>query len=276
MKIFYDNEVDNATVTPSSENSNFPFTALLDNRLSRFGRFTGKDSEYLIFNNTTGITLKEILIADNNFTENAVVKFQAHIQNTWNNPYIDVTLTRLENGYYHYNFASVPAPATNNFYADESGNTYSDEIGNNYSDYDKEYYIYCRLLITDDTNTTPLKISKIFIGDSLTMPGIDPSCDLSTKSNSVIERNLTGQIFTDKRIQLKSGKFKFPLISESQKNELKAFFAEVDITDPFFLMIWENELEKEPPFYAVLSDNLNLKKTDSNYYSTSFEFEEVK
>jgi hypothetical protein len=276
MKIFYDNEIDNTTITPSSENSNFPFTALLDNRLSRFGRFTGKDSEYLIFNNTTGIPFTEILIADNNFTENAVVKFQAHIENVWTDPYIDVTLTRLENGYYYYNFTPAPEPATSNFYIDETADTYADESGNNYSDYDKAYYIYCRLIITDTTNTTPLKISKVFIGNGLTMPGIDPSCDLSTKSNSVIQRNLTGQIFTDKRIQLKSGKFKFPLISETQKNELKTLFTTVDITDPFFLLIWENELDKEPPFYAVLSDNLNLKKIDSNYYSTSFEFEEVK
>lgn len=276
MKILYDN-ID-ATLTPSSENSNFLFdTAFDDNRLSRSGRFTGITSENLLWNNSSGIPFSEILVANNNFSAAATVKFQAHIENIWTDPYINVTLTRLNNGYYYYNFDPVPSPATDNVYMDGSDDTYADEDGNNYSDYDKEYYIYCRILVTDPTNTeTYLKVSKVFIGDSLTLPGIDPSCDLPIESNSIIDRNLTGQIFTDRRIQIKSGKFKFPVITETQRQELITMFETVDITDPFFLLIWESTLDVEPPLYAVLNSNLNIKKLQNLLYTVDFDFQEVK
>ena len=278
MILLYENDLTNCTLTPSSENSNFPFeTAFSDKRLTRYGYFTGYTAENLFFYKPSGLVFNTILIANNNLTENAVVKFECNYENDFTSPALSVTLERLENGYYYYNFgANLPdALGYANYYIDASSSEYVDEDGEQYADWDKTYFVYCRLTFADSTNTTPVKISKIFFGDYLQMPAIERDIELPRTSNSDVMRNISGQIFSDKRVQLISAKVSFPIITNDKRKEINNFFQAVDITEPFFLVPYENEMDFEPPFYSVLKNSPSFKKSDY-YFKLDFTFEEVK
>jgi len=276
VKILYVNEIDGAILTPSTENTQFKFeTAFADKRLTRFGTFTGFANENLKFYKDSGIPFCEVLVANNNFSESAIVVFEANIEDVWTSPQVSVALQRQTNGYYYYSFANEIAPTANN-YADELGNTYSDESGNIYADYDKEKYIYCRITVQDPTNTTPLKIAKIFVGTNIVLPGIDSGTELPINSNSVYIQGQGGQIFSDKRIQYKTAKASFPAITEAQRKNILAFFSVVDITEPFYLLVWENDLDVEPPLYCSLTKDLNIRKMSNQVFTLDFEFIENK
>ena len=60
-----------------------------------------------------------------------------------------------------------------------------------------------------------LKIAKMFIGQSLTLPGIAPTIGLPITSNSVVNQSQSGQVFSDKRVQLKGARVEFPVLSET-------------------------------------------------------------
>jgi len=279
MKVLYENSIDsNTTITPSSEDSNFTFeTAFNDKRLTRFGRFTGIASENIVFSKSAGFDLDSVIVANNNISSSATVKFQAHIENVWTSPYLDVTLSRLDNGYYYYEFSTTPTPPNENFYEDLSGDTYADESGNNYTDFSGSAYVYCRILITDPTSSESyIKLSKVYVGLNKSLPGIAPTAELPITSNSVVEQSLSGQVFSDKRTQLKGANVSFPVINETERQTLKTFFATVDKTEPFYLLVWENDLDIEPPLYCTLTSDLEIKKANGISYSADFSFIENK
>jgi len=249
LKILYDNQITTTTtITPSSEDSNFPFeTALFDKRLTRFGRTLGIISENIVFYNSDGFAFDEVLIANNNFTDSATVTIQANASDSWGAPSVSQVLTKYNNDYYYYTFDSV------------------------------QEYDYVRLLIADSTNTDDyLKLTKIYIGDSITMPGINPSVDLPITTNSKVYENETGQIYTDKRTQMYGATVKFPIITETQRQSIKTMFTRVDITEPFFLLIWEDDLDVEPPLYARLTNEPAFKKLDNLLWTLDFSFRECK
>lgn len=250
MKVLYDNEIveGTTTITPSSENSNFTFeTAFFDKRMSRFGRFLGKTSENIVFYNSGGFTFDEVLIGASNLTSSATVTIQANASDVWTSPSVSQALTRLDNAYYYYNFSSVQS------------------------------YDYVRLVVADSSNTESyIKISKVFVGNSLVLPGIAPTAELPTVSNSVTSQSISGQVFSDRRTQIKGANVQFPVISETERQNLKTFFLAVDKTEPFYLFIWESDLDIEPPLYVSLVSDLVIQKAKGISYTVSFEFIENK
>jgi len=249
MKVLYNNDITSSTtITPSTQNNNYPFeTAFLDTRMSRFGRFTGKTSENIVFYNSGGFSFDEVLIAANNMTSSATVTVQANASDSWGAPSVSESMTRLVNGYWYYNFSSVQS------------------------------YDYIRIVVADATVTESyIKIAKVFIGQSLTLPGIAPTAELPVISNSLVSQNESGQVFADKRTQLKGANVNFPVISETERQNLKTLFTSVDKTDPIYLFIWENDLDIEPPLYCTLTTDLEIKKANGISYSANFSFIENK
>lgn len=250
MKILYENQIVSGTtaITPSSENANHPFsTAFYDERMSRFGRFLGKSSENIVFYNSGGFDFDDVLLAANNMTSSATVTFQAHASDSWGAPSVSQVLTRQTNGYYYYNWSSTQS------------------------------YDYCRLVVSDTTVTDAyIKISKLFIGDSITLPGIDPAADMPNISKSVVNQNDSGQVYTDRRGKLKAATVVFPTITEAQRQELITFDEVVDIVQPFYLLVFENDLDVIAPLYCRLLKPFSYKKLKYLEWTAEFSFMENK
>ena len=268
MKILYKNNILNKTIEPSSELSNFPFgLAINDKRLSRFGKTSQNDLTILI-SDILGIAFTDVLVGNNNIV--GTVKIQAHIDDDFTTPQFEASLTSDGINWSVANLTPTPIASE---LVDENGDYLVDESGDFITDYTLSDFKFIRLVVNSDA---PIEFNKLFVGESIIMPGISPDCTLPITSNSEVEVNESGQIFTDRRIQLKSAGVSFPAVTETQRKEIIEFFGIVDITEPFWLMIWEDSLDVEPVLYATLTDSPSFKKAKGLLYSLNFNFREVK
>lgn len=246
MKILYNNLVNNATIDLTTENPDYLFsTALIDSRLSRVGRTIDVSDQDVKFTFTSAVDVTYIAITAHNFTSTATIKLQANSSDSWTTPAFETTLT------------DCGVWCIDNF--------------------TKQTYKYWRLFIDDDTNPDGyIEIGYVFLGESLTMPGMNRASILPQKTNSVSSKSISGQLYGDKRLNYKAAEIKFDCIEESERQIIKTFFNYVDVIIPFVLLIWENDLDIEPPIYCNLTEELSWNKLDVNglLWSLSMRFEE--
>ena len=87
MIILYDNKVQDATITATVENPDYPFSsALLDSRLTRVGKTIDVEDQSILFEFADDITSEYAIILKHNFTSSATVKLQANTSDDWTTP----------------------------------------------------------------------------------------------------------------------------------------------------------------------------------------------
>lgn len=246
MKICYDNEVMNATITSFSENPYYLFSdGLKDSRLSRVGRTLAVSSQWIKFAFPVAVSADSVLIANHNLTAGASVKLEGNASDVWTSPALSVTLT-------------------------------PDSIV--YSTFSSASYQYWRITVNDVSNTDGfIQIGSVFLGDSLTMPGFDTVGTVFGKSSSSRSISVSGQAYGQKRLIYKVADINFPDVSSIEKIAIETFIETVDTTDPFWLIIWENDTAICPPVYMILDDYPELKKNAGFglTYNTSMKMREV-
>ncbi|MGD8305206.1 MAG: hypothetical protein PVF17_01005 [Ignavibacteria bacterium] len=251
MKILYDNIAMNSTITSFSENPYYEWdTALNDTRLTRYGRTLGVDDEWLMFESASAVDVDWVYISNHNITSGATVKIQGNATDSWGSPSVDQAMSYDSTyDYWYYNFSST------------------------------ESYKYWRIYIDDPTNTDGyIQIAYVFIGEGLTMPGINPEVSVPYTSNAEVTKTPSGQAYGDRRVRLKGGGVTFPTITETQRQSMLDFFDYVDLTLPFLVLFWENDLDVEPPLYAQLTNSLEITKNNQAglTWTLTLEFEEVR
>ena len=246
MKILYDNLINSATIDSTTANPDYLFSvALVDSRLSRVGRTIDVSDQDVKFSFTSAVDVTYIAITAHNFTSSATVKLQANSSDSWTTPAFETTLT-------------------------DCGTWCVDS-------FTKQTYQYWRLFIDDDTNPDGyLEIGYVFLGEELTMPGMNRAMIIPQKTNSVSSKSISGQLYGDKRLNYKAAEIKFDVIEDSERQSIKAFFDYVDVITPFVLLIWEDDLDVEPPIYCNLTEELSWNKLDLSglLWSLSLKFEE--
>lgn len=230
MRILYNNLVKTATIAASSENENYLFsTALNDSRLSRYARTIDDSAEWIKFSFGSAVAADYILIQNHNFTSGATVKIQANATDVWTSPSFDLTLT-------------VDDIICAKFSAQQT-------------------YQYWRIYIDDSSNPdTYLQISKIFLGTYLDMPGMNLDQSIFRKSTATARKSNSGQLYGEKRLKYKTATITFSDVTNTKKIEIDTFFDYVDIVNPFWLLIWEDDLDIEPPLYASLTKDIEWSR----------------
>ena len=279
MKIYYDNNVFNSTITSSTENPLFPFElGLQDTRLTRVGRTLGKLNQSIVFYNANGFTTNFGYISNANISPTASVKLQFAETDVWTTPAASYDMAYSSDGYWT---VEVDEDVQNNL-ADEIGDLNVDEVGDFLVE---EYnvnlfpYQYCRILIDDISNVDGyIQIGYVFFGYPLVMPGMSPDQAIPFTSNDEVTKSISGQIFADIRVKLKGGKVVFPVIEESKRQEVITFYTSVGRAIPFLLMFWEDDLDVEPPLYCALTKDIENSKNPQEglTWTTTIEVEECK
>lgn len=269
MKILFNNAVNADTLSVSSEVANFPFIdAILDKRLSRFGK-ANESSLTLYLEDSNGIAFTDVLMGSTNI--NGTVKIQANIDDDFTSPQFEADLFNDGENWVVANLEPEPIGAV---LVDENGEYFVDENGASFSDYGLEDFKFIRIIIESDS---AIEFSKLFVGTALIMPGISTDAVLPVTSNAEVFQNESGQIFSDRRVQIKSAGVNFPDVTEAERKSILEFFKVVDLTDPFWIMIWESSLDVEPVFYATLTSSPTFQKKGKLLrYSLNFNFREVK
>lgn len=232
MKILYDNHIFNATIDALTENQDYAFTtALIDTRLSKVGRTVDDSAQTIVFSFDAAVDVDYFLILNHNITLGATVKIQAHDSDSWGSPSVDETLT------------------VGDYIIIEFDETQS--------------YQYWRLYIDDASNPDEyIQIAYCYLGEALDMPGMNRGMIIPRKSNSVSTKSMSGQLYGDVRLKYKAAEITFNNVDETERQAINDFFDTVDVIRPFVLLIWEDDLDVEPPIYCSLTKELEWNKLD--------------
>jgi hypothetical protein len=109
------------------------------------------------------------------------------------------------------------------------------------------------------------------------MPGMEKGQVIPLKTDSTYALSSTHQLYGNTRIKSKSAKINFTDMTETEKTAIDLFFNYCDVTKPFILLIWENDLDVEPAIYCHCVSGLEWTRSVSSgtLWNLSFEIEEV-
>ena len=231
MRILYDNEALNATITGSPENPSYLFSdAFNDYRLARKGRSVGCGEVTVLHTFTTATDVDYVFIIGHNITASATVTIQGNDTNVWTAPAVEETMLIVGDGLY-YEFSTT------------------------------ESYQYWRIVVNDATNPDGyVEISTTYLGGFLELAKMEPGVKLPQKTNAIVTETEGMQVFGSIKKKYIEARVSFPLIDDDTKTLVEAFFNSNDIVIPFICIIWEDDLDTEVPFYARLLKPPNWEK----------------
>lgn len=138
---------------------------------------------------------------------------------------------------------------------------------------------FWRFYVDDPTNPNGyLNIPRLFLGDYLQMPRVQPGVDLPWRTTSAISRSPSGQGYGDEGHRFLTPGFSFPHVTQAQYEAINSMWEAVENVKPVILIVWEDSLDVQGPIYCTIDQQeLGWKKNDENGLSWSLEifFREV-
>lgn len=248
MIILYNNEALNATITGTYSSGGY--TALAEPVLSSVAFFETLTAQYIIFDNGTlnDTEVEYVCLYGSNLSDDAIVYIQGNTKDVWTSPAYSLQLTSSNKF-----SADTTTDDGDYFLVDENGDYVIDENGDFvYGSY-KLIYQFWRLYFSDSANPDGiLKIPWFFYGKKLVMPGMETGQIITRKSNAIVQKTSTGQLYGSRRLTPKSAKISFTTVDQETKNEIEEMLDYTDLIMPFIIIFWENDLDVEPPLFASL------------------------
>ena len=249
MRLMWDNEIDNMTISAVTENANYPAENVADQRLSKIYRSTDDAAEWILFDAGVGNTINPtaVLIAAHNITDGATIKIQGNATDSWGGPTVDETITHNSDTMVLFFTGSALR--------------------------------YWRLYIDDSSNPdTYLKIGRVFLGTYLALPPIEPSPNLPLQSTTSISQSIAGQAYANKRKVYRVPGFIYPLVMDAERQSLETMFRAVEGAKPVFLIVWENNLSEVGPIYCRIDQSeipFQQSPVSGLLWETSLQFKEA-
>ena len=248
FKICSDNLVEQATITASTENAQFPASNLLDYRRSKVFRSTS-NSDNLVFD------LQETSDIDTVFI-----------------------VADKRNGF-GVSTVTIEFNSTSNFVspAFSTSVTFSTQFGIGFVEFAEISYRFARIVMTSTLGYCEL--SKVFIGKALPLTrGINFGWTIKDEELSQKQFNRYGQQFTDVILRQKSLTMSMNLIDKEDLDLINSFLDDRGETKPFYiilgtsLMVNDNRRFSGPVF---LDDIPSITNSYFNKYALSLKVKEL-
>lgn len=256
MRLIANNLALTATITPSTESPFFPASNLQNQLRSKRFRTTSKTTQNIVFDFGSAKSVNSFVMllpkeGDINLTESATIKIQANATNSWGSPSVDQTLT------YDSDFRQLS-------YFWSSNQTYR----------------YWRLTVSDTSAVSDyVEISKVILGVSVDMPGIQNGFKLEKVDGTKKISNEYGTGYFDEYPILKSMKFDWKVLTESEIEILDQLLEVYGSHSAMFLTIDENStiFDKERySIYGTLSPSHSADHINYDLFNSSgFTFTEL-
>lgn len=270
--------IDNATITASTEHASYKFTdALRSRHRATYGRTTAITGQYIDIDLGTPQSVEYFALVDDNLSNAASITLSANTVNDLANPVVTYTISNKK----WTKLSELYDTAYNIFYlVDESGNNIVDENGNYITGYtSSDTYRYWRVSLSDAANTnTYLQLSKIFLSTGVQFPLMAKNQKLPTASTSTVTKNPTGQIYGDEGYIYRYGNITFPYITDAEKATTETAFRAIDKIRPVLIAVWGDDTDTEPPVYSHITTDLDWQRVDGaagRIWSLTFGFEEM-
>jgi len=246
MQISYTNKATYAYTTVSSSVTGYGIDSCYDTRLSKVLKFSANTGCWIKVSNA--ITIDRLFIAGHNFSSAAVITLEGNDTDVWTAPTTQETVTWVE-GIISFDLSSATA------------------------------HNYWRVTIEDGTNTsTTLNIGYFFLGSYFQMPSMTPDQTFITETTSQASISASGQAYGDTGYEFRNPTINFPMLSNTQRQDLITMFKVTRNVYPFFMVIWNNNKDLETVMYCILENKeLSFKKNGepNNPYSITLKFREV-
>jgi len=246
MKILYDNQILDSTVTCSNVNSSYPIANIQDTRLSKYFR-SDTDADFGIIINLTGLTASYIAILNHNLSSGATITLQANATDSWGAPTFSQAIT--------WGSGMIVQSFT------------------------EQTFAYWRLLISDNSNPdTYIKIGHLYLSGSLTLPAMAQDQVVDKKTTSKNSISYSGQAYGKQMYMYRSAKVNFPFISLTQRDDMLDLFISQENIYPVIVLIWEANLDIESPIYSVIDqDSFGMSRNGkiAKPFKMSFQIREV-
>lgn len=251
MRIAYDNEVDNMSLTPATEDANYPVENIQDIRLSKVYRSTDDADETIVMDAGAGNTINPtvLLIAAHNITDAATISIQGNATDSWGSPTVDESVTH-DAGVIVHTFTGSALR-------------------------------YWRLYVDDDANPdTYIEIGRVFLGTYLQMPNVAPGIEFPRQSTTQRSFSLSGQIYANRGIDYLAPGFEVPVISDAERQAIDTMWLDVGNHKPVFLTVWEDSLSTLRPIYCVIDQEaIGWRRSELGswglLWETAIQFREV-
>ena len=248
---YWDNPIDIATLTGSSETANFTASQIQTPRLSEYWLTTGT-SENLVIDAGMGNTIdaETLIIAGHNLTASATVTLQGNTTDAWGAPAFSVSMSAI----WDY--------AANIFVIDTTAVT---------------TYRYWRLVFSDATNPDGmLKVGRVFLGTGLNIiRGVSDSFVEREIETSQTDFSISGQAYTDPGFKYRLYDLFFPYWTESMRQSIKTMLVTVGKHKPIFLVIDSDNIDKLDVVYCLIISDGNYTYLNGYNWSSTLTFREV-
>ena len=224
MKILYKNDLIGSTITSSSQTYLYEDYNIIDINSLKTWRSTSTTAS-VVFEPSSSLQPDTIGIKNHNLTSGATIKIQGNATDSWGSPSVDITLTWREDTIME--FITVGAA-----------------------------YAFWRLSIVDAANTDLyLEVGTVYLGNSLSMPGMTPTQTLGWNTNSIVEYSVSNQPFGDTRADFNTYNVECPVSTNAQRKLIITMFENNTIITPLFISLWEDDQDFEDPEYATILGN---------------------
>ncbi len=158
--------------------------------------------------------------------------------------------------------ARIMANDTNNWTAPALSETFDWGAGPMMAFFASTSKRFWRFEIDDPANPDGyLQIGRLGLGEYLQMPPIEPGAELPEVTTSQPSTSISGQVFGNDGQILLAPAFSLPIISQSERLQIREMFAEVKNIRPVFLAVWEESLDVQDAIYCRIDqDRLEFKK----------------
>lgn len=250
LKFYNVNLIDNATMTASTTNAQFPTSNLLDSRRTKVYRST-TNSDNIVFDFGSAQTINSFFIVSNSVTGFGIagITLELNATDSWGAPSFSQAIT------------------------------FSSTHGCGYADFANQSFRYARLVLTSSLGYCEL--SSIFIGQSLTIGnyrGPNFNWNYVNKDNSKIASNRYDQRFVDILPRQKSINFQMSLLSKDDMDDIFELYDLKGTRKPFFVRLgcveMSNDVRRTSGMFYFNSVP-TITNTTFNRYSLSLNIEEA-
>ena len=245
----YDNLLDGASITPSSQVGGFGIDNITHKWTSRSWRSasgSGTLVEYFVVNLGSAKSVDFFFVPWHNLSSNAVVKLQANSSNSWTSPPVDITLSVAESLFYSW---STPVS-----------------------------YQYWRLHLTDSTPlTTYLEIgSWTFLGTKF-QPTRNFSNSYSVTYNdlSTINRSRGGQLSSMLAPKYKSMRLSFEYVTSQDADMFEDMFDKVGLAKSLYFIMDDASILNTVLYCRLMNPPSIVNLFNNIYFSAAVELEEL-
>ena len=224
MRLLYINKTKGVTLTPSSENPNYPIGNLQDSRLSRHFRFTGDTAENIVISNggVSKISASYVAVLGHNLTAAAVVKIEGNDLDAWGAPAFTATIT------------------------------WSADIM--LKDFTEAEYFYWRFTFVDAANpNTYIKVGLLYLGTYYqVLQGFEKNFNNQLVNTDISHFSDSGQSYSRKGINFRVYKFSFTWWEDAVKRQVETIVKSVGKSDPFIALLDELNFVAMPALYCKI------------------------